>query len=101
MTSKMNIEDVLKKLGIKLTGKYEGHFYVIYLENSNEYAKMYSLLDEKAINTEYSNFGVNDSKNTVKITNYFEIDVDHITYNLFLIADFQEDTYYLKIGERP
>lgn len=95
-----SIESVLKKLEIDDNGQYDNHFYVVQLKDSNEYASMYSQLCEKSTNTEYPSFGVNDSKNTTKITNYFEVEDKNITYNIFLIADFDKDKYYVKIGER-
>lgn len=97
MTS--DIRNVLKKLELKDTGTYKDHFYIINIDNSDEYAKMYTKLEKNAINTEFPNIGQNSSRNTVKITHYFEIDIDNITYTLFLIADFDNDKYYLKIGE--
>lgn len=95
-----NITSILKKLNLDDIGKYDNHFYIIQLKDSNEYAKMYSHLSEVAINTEYPNFGTNTNNSTVKITNYFELDFNNITYNIFLIADFNDDTYYVKIGEK-
>ena len=95
-----NITSILKKLNLDDIGKYDNHFYVIQLKDSNEYAKMYSHLSEVAINTEYPNFGTNTNNSTVKITNYFELDFNNSTYNIFLIADFNNDTYYVKIGEK-
>ena len=93
-----NIKEVLAKLEIEDTGRYDNHFYIIQIEDSNEYAKMYTKLSKNAINTEYPTFGTNTSDSTVKITNYFEIEEDNTKYLLFLIADFDNDTYYLKIG---
>lgn len=93
-----NIKEVLTKLDIEDTGRYDNHFYIIQIEDSNEYAKMYTKLSKNAINTEYPTFGTNTSDSTVKITNYFEIEEDNNKYLLFLIADFDNDTYYLKIG---
>ena len=95
-----NIKDILKKLDITETGSYENHFYIIPLKDSNAYAKMYTKLDKNAINTEYPEFAKNTNEATTKITNYFEIDVDDITYDLFLFADFINGKYYLKIAER-
>ena len=89
MTNK--IKEVLKKLKIDKTGTYENHFYIVNLENSNEYAKFYTQLEDNAINTEYPNFETNTSGTTTKAINYFELDLDNITYNIFLIADFNED----------
>lgn len=95
-----NIESVLKKINLENSGQFNNHFYVIQLSDSNEYAKMYSQLCETSVNTEYPNFGTNSSNTTTKITNYFEIEDKNITYNIFLIADFNNDKYYIKIGEK-
>lgn len=92
------VKNILARLNIEDTGKYDNHFYIIDIENSDEYAKMYSKLNKKAINTEFPTFGANTSDSTVKITNYFELEEDNNKYILFLIADFKEDKYYLKIG---
>ena len=93
-----DIRPILKRLEIEDTGRYENHFYIVTLENSNDYARMYTKLDKNAINTEYPEFTSNSSNSTVKVVNYFEIEEDNNTYNLFLIADFDKDKYYLKIG---
>ena len=92
------VQTVLNKLGIEDTGRYDNRFYIINIEDSNAYAKMYTKLSKNAINTEYPTFGTNTSDSTVKITNYFEVEEDNITYRIFLIADFDNDTYYLKLG---
>lgn len=84
-----NIKDILVKLDLKATGTYEGSFYVIPLQDSNEYARMYTKLTKNAVNTEYPSFTTNTTMATTKITNYFELDVDDMPYNIFLIADFQ------------
>ena len=59
---------------------------------------MYTKLSKNAINTEFPTFGTNSNDSTVKVTNYFEIEEDNEKYDLFLIADFDKDKYYLKIG---
>lgn len=92
------VKDILTRLEITDTGKYDNHFYIIDIADSNEYAKMYTKLNKNAINTEFPTFGTNSSDSTVKITNYFELEEDNNKYNLFLIADFKNDEYYLKIG---
>lgn len=98
MTSNNVIQDILTRLGISETGSYDNQFYVINIENSDEYAKMYTKLSKNAINTEFPTFGTNTNNSTVKVTNYFELEEDNNTYNLFLFADFDKDKYYLKIG---
>jgi hypothetical protein len=95
-----NIKNVLKRLELEDSGRYDNHFYVIPLANSNEYAKMYTKLDKNAINTEYPEFTSNSSNSTIKVVNYFELEEDEIVYNIFLFADFKEDKYYIKIGEK-
>ena len=92
------VQKVLDRLEIEDTGRYDNHFYIIDIESSDKYAKMYTKLTKNAINTEFPTFGTNTSDSTVKITNYFEIEEDNITYRLFLIADFDNDNYYLKLG---
>ena len=98
MTS--DIKPILKRLEIDDTGRYDNHFYVIDLADSNEYARMYTKLDKNAINTEYPEFTSNSTSSTVKIVNYFELEESNITYNIFLLADFKKGKYYIKIGEK-
>jgi hypothetical protein len=93
-----DIKDILTRLEIDKTGVYNNHFYIITIEDSDEYAKIYSKLNKNAINTEFPTFGTNTSDATVKITNYFELEEENNKYMLFLIADFANDSYYLKIG---
>jgi hypothetical protein len=92
------VQKILDRLEIDLTGIYDNHFYKIDLADSDEYAKIYSKLCKNAINTEFPSFGTNTNNSTVKVTNYFELEEDNNKYLLFLIADFNEDLYYLKIG---
>lgn len=96
-----DIKNILKKLKLDDTGTYKNHYYIIKLSDSDEYAKMYSQLSELAVNTEYPDFGTNTAKNVVRVTNYFELDDNNITYNIFLIANFDTNEYYIKIGEKP
>lgn len=96
-----DIKDILKKLDIQDTGRYENHFYIIDIEDSDTWAKWYSKLETCAVSAEYPNFGKNSNNNTIKIINYFELDLKGITYNIFLIADLTNDKYFCKIGERP
>lgn len=97
--AKNDIKNILTRLEIEDAGTYENKFYVIPIANSDEYAKVYTKLSKNAIDTEYPTFGTNTNNSTVKITNYFELEEDNDKYLLFLIADFQNDKYYLKIGD--
>ena len=92
------VQKILDRLEIQNTGKYDNQFYKIELDSSDDYAKMYTKLEKNAINTEFPTFGTNSSDSTVKITNYFELEEENKKYLLFLIADFDSDEYYLKIG---
>ena len=98
-SEKSDIKAVLSRLDINSAGHYDNHFYVIPIENSDEYAKVFTKLSKSAIDAEYPTFGVNDDDITVKVTNYFELEENNNKYLLFLIADFQKDAYYLKIGD--
>lgn len=95
-----DIRNVLQRLELENSGRYENHFYIIQLADSNEYARTYTKLDKNAINTEYPEFTSNSNNATEKIINYFEIEEDEITYNIFLFADFKNEKYYVKIGEK-
>ena len=95
-----DIKNMLEKLGIDKPGSYKNHFYYITLDDSNEYAIVYTKLNEKAVNTEYPNFGKNTNNTTVKVINYFEMSENDTTYLLFLTADFENNVYTLKIGEK-
>ena len=92
------LKSILTRLELDMTGRYDNKFYIIDIENSDEYAKMYTKLSRNAINTEFPTFGTNTNDSTVKVTNYFELEEDNEKYTLFLIADFDKDKYYLKIG---
>lgn len=96
----MDINKLLKKLGLSNDGRYENKFYILPIADSNEYAKMYTLLDANTTNTEFPSFELNTNSNLGKIVNYFETTLDNITYNFFLIGDLINDNYYLKIGEK-
>ena len=92
------IQNILSRLEIKETGTYDNRFYIINIDNSDEYAKMYTKLSKNAIDTEFPTFGTNTNNSTVKVTNYFELEESNNKYTIFLIADFENDKYYLKIG---
>ena len=84
-----DIKNILKRLEIEDSGRYENHFYIIPLKDSNAYARMYTKLDKNAINTEYPEFTSNSNNATEKVVNYFELEEAEITYNIFLFADFK------------
>ena len=96
----MDINKLLKKLGLPNDGRCENKFYILPIADSNEYAKTYTLLDTSTTNTEFPSFELNTNSNLDKMVNYFETTLDNITYNFFLIGDLVNDSYYLKIGEK-
>lgn len=98
--TKKGIQGVLDKLKIEPTGVYEDQLYIIKLHDSNEYAKMYTILDDTTTNMEYPEFDQNSSKSVTDATSYFETTLDDITYKIFLVANFTEDSYMIKIGEK-
>lgn len=95
----VNISDVLKKLDINRRGRYDNKFYVIDLDDSDDYARTYTKLERNAVNTEYPTIEKNTNDTTTKIINYFETEVGVEKYLIFLYADFENDKYYMKIGE--
>lgn len=95
-----DIKPLLKKLEITDTGRYDNHFYVIDLANSDEYAKMYTKLDRNATNKEFPTLELTTSKEPTAMNHYFETEESCVTYIMFLIGDFENDKYYLKIGEK-
>ena len=96
----MDINKLLKKLGLPNDGRYENKFYILPIADSNEYAKTYTLLDTSATNTEFPSFELNTNSNLDKMVNYLETTLDNTTYNFFLIGDLVNYNYYLKIGEK-
>lgn len=95
-----NIKKILEKLDLAdYSGSYKNQFFVVEIKDSDDYARVYTKLCDNAINTEEPSFGINTNNNAEKVTNYFELDFNEISYNLFLIANFKDDIYYLKIGE--
>lgn len=97
MTS--NVVKVLERLKLPNIGNYEDNGYLISLENSNEYAKYYTILTDTALNVEYPDLETNTNGNTLKIVNKFEASVAGYDYLILLTADFQEDKYSIYIQE--
>lgn len=95
-----DILDLLKKLNIEERGSYVDEFYVIKLKNSDDYDRMYGKLDAETTNLGDPSIGVNTNDSTVGITTYFEAEINDIAYDLFLEADFAEDSYELRITEK-
>lgn len=89
----MYLEKFLEKLGITQVGHYtKTDAYIIDIDDSEEYGKIYSLLDKSTEIEEDED----SSTITVHTSNIvFETD----NYQLTLIADFDQDTYKLVCKE--
>ncbi len=89
----MYLEKFLEKIGISQVGHYtKSNSYVIDIEDSDEYGKIYSSLDkcEELVEDEDS------STITVHTSN---IVFESEDYQFTLIADFDQDTYKLVCKE--
>lgn len=89
----MYLEKFLQRIGITQVGHYtKSNTYVIDIEDSNEYGKIYSLLDKSAEVEEDE-----DSSTITVHTSNIIYESDNFQFNL--IADFDQDTYKLVCKE--
>lgn len=87
------MRDLLSRLGIINAGSYsENDTYVVDIENSDEYNKIFSRLDRSELLEENEDASVVD---------YDVTNVMYVTegYTLNLIADFKNNTYKLVVTE--
>ena len=94
-----NITELLDRLGFEKNGRWENGFYVIPIPDSDTFALYETRLSMRANDSENPSQESNTNRSLVKWTDYYTIDVNNITYNLFLIADFENNEYLLKIKE--
>lgn len=88
----MKADEFAKELGITKEGSYTDNGYVITLKDSNEYSRMYTLLDRSDkcdLDTEEVNLGVTDSI-MVYLADEFDIKLQ---------ANFDTDSYTITIAE--
>ena len=87
------MEELLRQLGIDAEPvKGENGSYNIDIEDSNEYGRYFSKLDKSDIvEEEQDASSVNFENSSIQFTNE--------QYTLTLLADFENDTYYLNIRE--
>lgn len=90
----MTIEQLLKNLGVDKIGEYSNkNTYVIDLYSSEEFGKMYSLLDQNK-DLEYE-----------EESSLLTVDNGSLMYNyndefqIVLIADFKNDQYHMTVKE--
>ena len=89
----MYLEKFLEKLGITQVGHYtKTNTYIIDIDDSDEYGKIYSLLDKS------SEIEEDEDSSTINVhTSNLVFESDN--YQLTLIADFDQDTYKLVCKE--
>ena len=90
--------EVLKKLNINKKGSYSSkEEFVVDIEDSDEYGKIYSKLDN---NPYVSLYEENCHVTADNATMYFEFEPDDdTTFILILTADFNENIYKLSIKQ--
>ena len=89
----MYLEKFLNNIGISNVGHYtKSNAYVIDLEDSNEYGKVYSCLDK------CEKLEEDEDSSTLTIHNS-NIVFESEDYQFVLIADFDQDTYKLVCKE--
>ena len=89
----MYLEKFLEKLGITQVGHYtKTNTYIIDIDDSDEYGKIYSLLDK-------SNEIEEDEDSSTITIHTSNIVFESDNYQLTLIADFDQDTYKLVCKE--
>lgn len=90
----MDVEDLLLELGIKKEGNYSSNgSYVIDLDSSEEFGKIYSLLDTNKDLEYEEDSSLLTVDNSSMIYNYDDI------YQIVLIADFKNNQYKVTIRE--
>lgn len=90
----MSIEQLVKDLKINKAGSYsKDKSYVIDLESSDEFGRMYSILDRNDNLTYMEDYSLLTPDNSSLIYQY------NREYQIALIADFKNDTYKIVIQE--
>lgn len=91
----MNKEEVIKlldDLGLDPTGDFDEHRYIVQLEDSDEYARYYTKLDEA------SDFQLVDSS-SISAEHVNVLTYSDNTYKLKLSANFDDNYYTLSVEE--
>ena len=86
------MEEFLQSIGIKGKLQKSSNSYVMDIDDSNEYGKIYSLLDKSE--------DVEEDPESSQVTfDYSSIQFFNDDYIIQLIADFENNTYRLTIKE--
>lgn len=86
------MEDFLNSLGISGSLQKSRSSYVLDINDSNEYGRIYSLLDKSDLVEE-------DSESSQVTLDYSSIQFFNKQYTIQLIANFKDDEYRLTIKE--
>lgn len=86
------MKDYLKSLGITKEGKMTGNIYTVHLHDSDEYGKIYSLLDK------YDGLYENEEDSEIS-SHSAKILFEDDSYVITIYADFDYDTYRLTVRE--
>lgn len=87
-----NIETFLKELGITKDGYYDEDIYVIPLDDSDEFAKMYSILDKS------DKVELDDEFIGIDKTNSMLLYISD-KYEVKLVSNFDSDDYRIEIRD--
>jgi hypothetical protein len=87
---KTELKEFAKKLNINLDGRMEGEKYIIDIANSDEYSRMYTLLD----NSDLVDIDEDSTLLTDKVGELLFIGDD---YDVKLVGNFSQDLYRIVI----
>jgi hypothetical protein len=89
----MDMKEFVIKLGINLEGRMDGDKYIIELSDSNEYSRMYTLLDSSDL--------VEIEEDATLLTDKVgELLFTDDTFDIKLVGNFASDIYRLVVTER-
>jgi hypothetical protein len=89
----MDMKEFVVKLGINLEGRMDGEKYIIELSDSDEYSRMYTLLDSSDL--------VEIEEDATLLTDKVgELLFTDDMFNIKLVGNFDSDIYRLVVTER-
>lgn len=88
------MEKFIKNLNLNKSGHYENNKYIIDLSDSNEYSKMYTLLDNSSIlSLDPESTQISESSSMLIYND------DDFKYDIKLSANYNQDEYKVIISE--
>jgi hypothetical protein len=89
----MDMKEFVVKLGINLEGRMDGEKYIVELSDSDEYSRMYTLLDSSDL--------VEIEEDATLLTDKVgELLFTDDMFNIKLVGNFDSDIYRLVVTER-